>query len=202
MEKTERFQRLEFRPGEVATITDQPLMTFKSHTSGKNADARIYVDRIEWDRKDLLSTGGKKVLGVATGGISLLKTGLQEASDREVIPVSDLQHCGRAGRVPPEGQDHLLGQHDRLPLQQGGRRAGQEARHRPDARPPRVATAAARRSAEDRQVDRPPPTSTPKPAGWYRDPGGKVDHRYFDGKWTDHVANEGDENTYIDPVPR
>ena len=184
-------------------MTDQPLMTFKSHTSGKNADVRIYVDRIEWDRKDLLSTGGKKVLGVATGGISLLKTGLQEASDSEVIPVKAISsiaverdgfrqkvkiicsgntidfRCSKdeAGQVKKLVTDLMLGRH-----------VSQSPPHE--------------RSAEDRQVDRPPPTSTPKPAGWYRDPGGKFDHRYFDGKWTDHVANEGDENTYIDPVPR
>lgn len=42
----------------------------------------------------------------------------------------------------------------------------------------------------------------PKPAGWYRDPGGQFDLRIYDGKWTDHVANENGENTYIDPVPR
>lgn len=50
-------------------------------------------------------------------------------------------------------------------------------------------------------VDRPAPTQ-PKPAGWYRDPGGRYDLRYFDQVWTDHVANDGDDNTYVDPVPR
>jgi hypothetical protein len=50
-------------------------------------------------------------------------------------------------------------------------------------------------------VDRPPPPRQPKPAGWYRDPSGKYDWRYFDGSWTDDVANEGDDRTYTDPVP-
>jgi len=48
--------------------------------------------------------------------------------------------------------------------------------------------------------DRPPP-GAPKPAGWYPDPGGGFDYRYFDGGWTDHVSNEGEDSTHIDPVP-
>lgn len=46
------------------------------------------------------------------------------------------------------------------------------------------------------------PTRSTKPAGWYRDPSGKYDWRYFDGQWTDAVQNEGDDATYSDPVPR
>ena len=46
------------------------------------------------------------------------------------------------------------------------------------------------------------PPHSPKPAGWYRDPSGKYEWRYFDGEWTDDVANEGDDATYTDPVPR
>jgi hypothetical protein len=43
----------------------------------------------------------------------------------------------------------------------------------------------------------PPPTS---PAGWYADPSGKHQYRYFDGHdWTEHVANNG--VTSIDPPP-
>lgn len=46
-----------------------------------------------------------------------------------------------------------------------------------------------------------PPARSGKPAGWYKDPSGKYDWRYFDGRWTDDVANEGDDETYTDPVP-
>lgn len=45
------------------------------------------------------------------------------------------------------------------------------------------------------------PSHSPKPAGWYRDPSGRYDWRYFEGEWTDDVANEGDDATYTDPVP-
>jgi hypothetical protein len=47
----------------------------------------------------------------------------------------------------------------------------------------------------------PPPPRSTKPAGWYNDPSGKFDMRWFEGTWTEHVANEGDDTTYIDPVP-
>ena len=47
----------------------------------------------------------------------------------------------------------------------------------------------------------PPPSRSGKPAGWYKDPSGRYDWRYFDGRWTEGVANEGDDATYTDPVP-
>ena len=39
-----------------------------------------------------------------------------------------------------------------------------------------------------------------KPAGWYKDPGGRYDWRFFDGtRWTEHCANENDDSGYTDP---
>jgi hypothetical protein len=32
-------------------MSEQPLMTFKSHIEGKNADVSIYADRVEWGQK-------------------------------------------------------------------------------------------------------------------------------------------------------
>lgn len=46
----------------------------------------------------------------------------------------------------------------------------------------------------------PPPSRSGKPAGWYKDPSGKYDWRYFDARWTDGVANEGDDATSTNPV--
>lgn len=58
--------------------------------------------------------------------------------------------------------------------------------------------------AADIQLSRgaPPPLRSSKPDGWYKDPSGKFDWRWFEGTWTDHVSNEGDDNTYTDPVLR
>lgn len=47
-----------------------------------------------------------------------------------------------------------------------------------------------------------PERTSSKPAGWYTDPGGRFDYRWFDSTWTEHVANEGDDSTYTDPVLR
>lgn len=187
-------------------MTDEPLMEFKSHTEGKNADVRIYADRIEWDRKDLMGTKSKALLGAATMGLSLAKTGLRRASGSEVIPVKAISsvvverdgfrqkvklvcsgntidfRCSReeAEQVKKLVTDLMLGRHES---------SAQAQRQRPDD------------VDDDRPVDRPPPR-TPKPAGWYKDPSGKFDYRYFDGEWTDHVSNEGEDSTYVDPVPR
>lgn len=70
---------------------NQPLLQFKSHIDGKNADVRVYVDRIEWSKEGLLGTGGKAALGVMTGGVSLLKTGIKgKQQGSEVIPVKSI----------------------------------------------------------------------------------------------------------------
>lgn len=40
-----------------------------------------------------------------------------------------------------------------------------------------------------------------KPGGWYADPSGQFEHRYFDGaQWTEHVVSGGLRQ--VDPVPR
>jgi hypothetical protein len=67
----------------------KPLLSFKSHIDGKNADVAIYTDRIEWSKSGVLGTGGKLALGAATGGLSLLKTGVSgnKSKGSEVIPV-------------------------------------------------------------------------------------------------------------------
>lgn len=62
-----------------------PLLTFKSHIEGKNADVAIYVDRIEWDRKGRLTVS--RVAATLTPGASALKTGLRKGGGSEMIPV-------------------------------------------------------------------------------------------------------------------
>lgn len=70
----------------VITV-DQPLMHFKSHIEGKNADVDIYADRVEWARPRGVS-GAKLTTGVLTVGLSLLGTGVRSSkAGSEVIPV-------------------------------------------------------------------------------------------------------------------
>ncbi len=63
-----------------------PLLTFKSHIGGKNADVAIYVDRIEWARESRL-TVTRMSAAVATLGASTLKTGLRKGGGSEMVPV-------------------------------------------------------------------------------------------------------------------
>ncbi|MFE0512937.1 SHOCT domain-containing protein [Streptomyces sp. NPDC058964] len=67
-----------------------PLMTFKSHIEGKNADVAIYHDRIEWVRGRGVS-GKKLTAGLLTGGMSLLATGVRDGrAGSEMIPVKNV----------------------------------------------------------------------------------------------------------------
>lgn len=69
--------------------TDEPLMTFKSHTDGKNADVAIYSDRIEWAKEGGVSLT-RVTTGLLTSGVSLLKTGVRKGGGSEMIPVRSM----------------------------------------------------------------------------------------------------------------
>ena len=69
--------------------TMKPIISFKSHIEGKNADVTVYPDRIEWEKGSI--SGGKVALGVLTSGVSLLKTGVSgKQSGSEIIPVKSI----------------------------------------------------------------------------------------------------------------
>lgn len=72
-----------------------PIMQFKSHIHGKNADVRIYPDRVEWSRKGWLGAGSKAALGLMTMGASLLATGIRRSEDGEIIPLNAITHIGK-----------------------------------------------------------------------------------------------------------
>jgi len=76
----------------VATLAAvEPILTFKSHINGKNADVAVYSDRIEWAREGFLGRGAKLALGAATLGTSLLKTGVGgKTQGTEMIPVKSI----------------------------------------------------------------------------------------------------------------
>ncbi|MFF4155060.1 SHOCT domain-containing protein [Streptomyces sp. NPDC001651] len=71
-------------------MSSTPLMTFKSHIEGKNADVAIYQDRIEWSRPRGMSAK-KLTAGLLTGGASLLATGVRSSdAGTEMIPVRNI----------------------------------------------------------------------------------------------------------------
>ncbi|WP_239498570.1 SHOCT domain-containing protein [Microbacterium sp. PM5] len=67
-----------------------PLLSFVSHIDGKNARVSVWPDRVEWDRKGLLSTGAKAGMAVMTAGMSYLATGVTRKQSTEVIPVKSI----------------------------------------------------------------------------------------------------------------
>lgn len=74
----------------MTDIASTPVLEFTSHIAGKNAKVRVYRDRIEWDRKGLLGTGGKAVLAASTAGLSYLATGVTGKRDTEMIPIKSI----------------------------------------------------------------------------------------------------------------
>lgn len=75
---------------QIGVEVNQPIMEFKSHVAGKNADVRVFQDRIEWGKKGRMSTGAKAALGAATGGISLFATGVRGKAEDETIFVRSI----------------------------------------------------------------------------------------------------------------
>lgn len=73
----------------------QPVLQFKSHIEGKNADVAIYPDRVEWSRKGLMGAGSKAALGFMTMGASLLATGIRRSEDGEIIPIASITHIAK-----------------------------------------------------------------------------------------------------------
>lgn len=177
----------------------EPLLTFKSHIEGKNADVHVYADRIEWAKEGHLGRGAKLALGAATLGTSLLKTGVGgKTQGTEMIPIKSISSVttskdglrfmkvsaicsgntidfrvssGEAQRVKDLLTSLVLGSH---PAQQGP----QPQSYAPPAPAP------------------PPPSAPP---AWASDPAGRHEHRWWDGsRWTDQVSDGGVQS--VDPI--
>lgn len=59
------------------------ILSFKSHTAGRNADVTIYEDRIEWVQKRNINW----TLALFTCGISLLTLLIPGSAGSEMIPI-------------------------------------------------------------------------------------------------------------------
>jgi hypothetical protein len=75
--------------GRRTLVSDEPLLVFKSHIEGKNADVAIYVDRVEWAQEGRL-TFTRVAAAASTLGASALKTGFRKGGSSEVIPIKSM----------------------------------------------------------------------------------------------------------------
>jgi len=170
-------------------VTDEPLMTFKSHIDGKNAEVAIYANRIEYEVKRALTkrTRESEVIPIkAISSVTQKRDGVLWHKVSVICSGNTVDfRCDQALAKSAKKllTDLILGNPVEPVVTAQPRSAQRDDRD------------------EQQSIDRPPPRRS-KPLGWYRDPGGKFDYRYFDGEWTDDVSNEGDDKTYIDPVPR
>lgn len=142
----------------------QPIMSFKSRIEGKNADVRIYPDRVEWGRDPKFRPGqrGSEMIPIkSVSSVTTEKDGLT-SEKLQLICSGNVIEMRASKSTIEEAKDHLtrlvLGSH---PTQQGAA-----------ASPPSP----------------PPPPSSGPPAGWFDDPNDAGQLRYWDGNtWTEHA---------------
>jgi hypothetical protein len=74
-----------------APMGETPIVEITSHITGKNAQVRVYSDRVEWEIAKTVS-GAKITAGVLTMGMSLLATGIgtRRGSGVEMIPMRSI----------------------------------------------------------------------------------------------------------------
>lgn len=181
----------------------QPLLMFKSHIDGKNADVSVYSDRIDWHRKGGVSAG-KITAGVATFGVSLAKTGVAKAkAGSEMIPVRNIASVTserdgvRFTKITVVASGNNIdfrvahGEAQNIMSTLHGLLLGDApAATTPSAAPPPAP--AAPPPPPDPSLPPPPPQpgTSEVAAGWYDDPGGSGRKRYWDGAaWTEHFAD-------------
>ena len=71
---------LDAEPQAVPVVGPRPLLELVSHIDGKNANVRLWPDRIEWERGRGVSAG-KITAAALTAGVSLLATGVKGGKD-------------------------------------------------------------------------------------------------------------------------
>ncbi len=70
-------------------MNDEPLLRFKSHIEGKNADVAVFLDRLEWAQEGRLTLSRISAAGL-TVGKSARKTGLRKGGGSEMIPIRSI----------------------------------------------------------------------------------------------------------------
>lgn len=159
-------------------MSSAPLLHFKSHIGGKNADVTIWADRIEWHLVGSLAragsplrrTKGTEMMPVrAVSSVNSVKDGLRFTKVVVIAAGNTVEFRvghGEAGQIRDLLTQLVVGSH---PTQQV-------------VAPPAPAP--------------PPPPVAGPPAGWVADPHGRHELRYWDGAaWTSHVSDGGVQST-------
>lgn len=86
-------------------MDDHPLLQFRSHVEGKNAEVTLWPDRIEWARQGTRrGLSGKALIG--TAGLSALASFSRNGGDTNVVPIRAIQgvttHRGGLGYTTVE----------------------------------------------------------------------------------------------------
>ena len=190
-----------------------PLMRFKSHIDGRNAEVSVFRDRIEWWRKGRV-TATRVVSGAALVGKA------RKPGDAEMIPVRTMTSvvvkrtgmwssvqiiCGgntvdfRTTKQIAESVKSLLtsliisGEPPPYMVQFQHHQQAYPQQHQSHVAVPAVAPMPGPGAPQSVGQMPPPP---PSPAGWKDDPTGRHEHRYWDGAaWTSNVSDKGHAST-------
>lgn len=179
-------------------VESQPLLTFKSHIAGKNADVHIFADRIEWGRTSTVMRrdhGSELILIRSISSVTTAKDGFR--TKVTVVTSGNTIDFRVDKSLAMQVKDTLT----RLMLGDHPVRANDPVPGYAPAQPPSPTTAL--RQAVPAAPNPPPSPGPPAPAvpaGWQLDPSGRFAHRYWDGtQWTASVATANGIQA-VDPI--
>jgi len=169
---------------------DAPILEVESHIQGKNAQVRVYRDRVEWERQGGVS-GAKMTAAVFTVGISLAATGVRgrKGAATEFIPMKSITSVTTRRDSMVNEIVSIITPGNTIDLRCSKRDAEQLKSVILDGIMGRLDVAPVATPAASPAIPAPP--SGP-PAGWYADPHGTAGlMRYWDGAhWTEHTHQQ------------
>lgn len=175
-------------------MESQPILQFKSHIKGVNADVWIYPDRIEWSQKGRMTATRMVGAGMTLGAMNARK----KNAGTEIIPLKSVSSV----TTKKDGIAFTL-----VSVITSGNTIDFRVSHdrAQEIRDAITALLLGNHPAQQQQlagvVPPAPVLAQPaNPAGWHPDPYGRFAQRYWDGvQWTSNVAGV-DGSQSVDPV--
>ena len=180
----------------VWCMAERALVEVTSHIGGKNARVRVFPDRVEWERPKSVS-GAKMTAAVLTVGMSAAVTGgvkSRRGAGTEVIPMRAITSVTTRRDTVVNDVVSIITAGNTIDLRCSRKDAERLKQVILDGVTGRYAPAPAAAVAPVPAPPAPPapPVVALPPAGWFPDPDGSGNLRWWDGTtWTDHRVPQG-----------